>query len=106
MATGCLSTANFPSLPGQEKFAGRILHSGRWPHEVVDFRGKCVGVVGTGSSAIQMIPILAEVTGRPEADFRVQQHIGQPSSAEPVSDEDWNTAVDRFAAAHPELFEY
>jgi cyclohexanone monooxygenase len=60
MATGCLSTANFPSFPGQEKFAGRILHSGRWPHEEVDFRGKRVGVIGTGSSAIQMIPIIAE----------------------------------------------
>ncbi len=60
MATGCLSTTNFPSFPGQEKFGGRIIHSGRWPHEKVDFRGKRVGIIGTGSSAIQMIPILAE----------------------------------------------
>jgi cation diffusion facilitator CzcD-associated flavoprotein CzcO len=60
MATGCLSTTNFPSFPGQENFGGTIYHSGRWPHEPVDFRGKRVGVIGTGSSAIQMIPILAD----------------------------------------------
>jgi cation diffusion facilitator CzcD-associated flavoprotein CzcO len=60
MATGCLSTTNFPAFAGQEKFRGEIYHSGRWPHEKVDFRGKRVGVIGTGSSAIQMIPIIAE----------------------------------------------
>jgi cation diffusion facilitator CzcD-associated flavoprotein CzcO len=60
MATGCLSTTNFPSFPGQESFSGLILHSGRWPHEPIEFGGKRVGVIGTGSSAIQMIPILAE----------------------------------------------
>jgi cation diffusion facilitator CzcD-associated flavoprotein CzcO len=59
MATGCLSTTNFPAFPGQEKFRGEIYHSGRWPHHEVDFHGKRVGVIGTGSSAIQMIPLLA-----------------------------------------------
>lgn len=60
MATGCLSAANTPKFPGLDSFAGRIFHTGRWPHEPVDFEGRRVGIVGTGSSAIQAIPILAE----------------------------------------------
>ena len=60
MATGCLSSANTPDFEGLEDFAGRIFHTGRWPHEEVDFRGRRVGVIGTGSSAIQSIPIIAE----------------------------------------------
>jgi cyclohexanone monooxygenase len=60
MATGCLSSANVPDLPGLDTFAGATYHTGRWPHEGVDFTGKRVGVVGTGSSGIQSIPILAE----------------------------------------------
>jgi len=60
MATGCLSTANTPDLPGLDSFAGPVYHTGRWPHEGVDFTGKRVGVIGTGSSAIQSIPVIAE----------------------------------------------
>ena len=59
MATGCLSTAQVPPFPGFEAFAGRWFHTGRWPHEGVDFAGRRVGVIGTGSSAIQSIPIIA-----------------------------------------------
>lgn len=60
MATGCLSSANLPEIPGRDAFAGALYHTGRWPHEGVDFRGKRVGVIGTGSSAIQSIPLIAE----------------------------------------------
>ena len=60
MATGCLSSANVPPFPGAEDFAGETYHTGRWPHEAVRFEGKKVAVIGTGSSAIQSIPILAE----------------------------------------------
>src|SRR5215831_8113084 len=59
MATGCLSTAQVPKLPGLETFRGRTYHTGRWPHRGVDFAGQRVGVIGTGSSAIQSIPIIA-----------------------------------------------
>ena len=59
MATGCLSTAQLPKLPGRETFKGRTYHTGRWPHDGVDFTGQRVGVIGTGSSAIQSIPIIA-----------------------------------------------
>jgi cyclohexanone monooxygenase len=60
MATGCLSSTNTPSFPGLDTFPGPKLHTGNWPHERVDFSGRRVGVIGTGSSGIQAIPIIAE----------------------------------------------
>ena len=60
MATGCLSTTQVPRIPGLEAFRGPRYHTGHWPHEGVDFTGRRVGVIGTGSSAIQSIPIIAE----------------------------------------------
>ena len=60
MATGCLSSANTPDFKGLASFRGDTYHTGRWPHEEVCFSGKRVGVVGTGSSAIQAIPVIAE----------------------------------------------
>ena len=60
MATGCLSTPKRPGLDGAEVFEGETYHTGLWPHEGVDFTGKRVGVIGTGSSAIQSIPQIAK----------------------------------------------
>ena len=59
MATGCLSDAKVPQFPGVDSFEGATYHTGRWPHEGVDFTGLRVGVIGTGSSGIQSIPIIA-----------------------------------------------
>ena len=59
MATGCLSAARMPDFPGLDSFKGKTYHTGHWPHEGVDFTGLRVGVVGTGSSAIQSIPVIA-----------------------------------------------
>jgi cyclohexanone monooxygenase len=59
MATGCLSSTNMPAFPGLGSFKGQSYHTGAWPHEPVDFTGKRVGVIGTGSSAVQSIPIIA-----------------------------------------------
>ena len=59
-AVGCLSTANVPDIPGLETFQGKWYHTGHWPHEGVDFRGKRVGQVGTGSTGIQAAPVIAE----------------------------------------------
>ena len=59
MATGCLSAPNTPRFDGLDSFAGPRYHTGTWPHEPVDFSGQRVGVIGTGSSAIQSIPIIA-----------------------------------------------
>jgi cation diffusion facilitator CzcD-associated flavoprotein CzcO len=63
MATGCLSAANIPTFRGLDAFAGEIYHTGRWPAEGVDFAGKRVGVIGTGSSGIQVIPEVAKLAG-------------------------------------------
>ena len=52
-ATGCLSAANQPEFEGSDDFEGAIYHTGKWPHEGVDFTGQRVGVIGTGSSAVQ-----------------------------------------------------
>ena len=60
MATGCLSAANVPDIAGRETFSGPIYHTGSWPHEGVDVQGQRVAVIGTGSSAVQSIPLLAE----------------------------------------------
>ena len=60
MATGCLSTASLPKVPGLDSFEGKTYHTGLWPSESVDFSGLRVGVVGTGSSGIQLIPEVAK----------------------------------------------
>ncbi len=60
MATGCLSVPKSPDIAGIESFEGEIYSTSRWPHEGVDFSGKRVGVIGTGSSGIQCIPLIAE----------------------------------------------
>jgi cyclohexanone monooxygenase len=60
MAVGCLSAPNRPAFEGMSDFRGPIYHTGEWPHEGVDFTGLRVGVIGTGSSAIQSIPIIAK----------------------------------------------
>ena len=59
-AVGCLSTANVPNIPGLSSFAGQWYHTGSWPHDGVDFTGKRVGLIGTGSTGIQATPVIAE----------------------------------------------
>jgi cyclohexanone monooxygenase len=84
MATGCLSAANVPDIPGRETFEGTTFHTGRWPHEPVDFSGQRVGIIGTGSSAVQSIPIIAEQA----AELTVFQRT--PTYTVPA----WNQALD------------
>ena len=60
MATGCLSIPNWPAVDGLDTFAGNTYHTGDWPHHTVDFKGQKVGVIGTGSSGIQAIPVIAK----------------------------------------------
>ncbi|WP_318527354.1 flavin-containing monooxygenase [Lysinibacillus fusiformis] len=57
---GCLSAANVPKFQGLDQFSGKWYHTGHWPHEKVDFTGKRVGIIGTGSSGIQAIPVIAK----------------------------------------------
>jgi cation diffusion facilitator CzcD-associated flavoprotein CzcO/acetyl esterase/lipase len=59
MATGCLSLPKSPDIEGASRFAGEVYFTSRWPHEGVDFGGQRVAVIGTGSSGIQSIPLIA-----------------------------------------------
>ena len=60
MATGCLSIMNKPKLNGVENFSGRIFYTGEWPHETINFTNRKVGILGTGSSGVQVIPQVAK----------------------------------------------
>jgi cation diffusion facilitator CzcD-associated flavoprotein CzcO len=60
MATGCLSASKLPEIPGTDAFRGQSYHTAHWPHEGVDFSGLRVGLIGTGSSGVQSIPVIAE----------------------------------------------
>ncbi len=84
MATGCLSLPKTPDIPGAERFQGESYYTFRWPHRPVDFAGKRVAVIGTGSSAIQSIPIIA----RQAAELTVFQrtpNYSRPAKNGPVS---------------------
>ena len=59
-AVGCLSAANLPEIPGRDTFSGESYHTGQWPKEGVDFTGRRVALVGTGSSGIQSTPVIAD----------------------------------------------
>ncbi len=93
MATGCLSTAKVPDFKGRDTFQGKTYHTGNWPHEGVDFTGQRVGVIGTGSSAIQSIPNIAKQAShlyvfQRTPNFSVPAHNAPLA---PESTEDWKT---------------
>ena len=60
MATGCLSSTNMPEIEGMDSYTGDTYHTGQWPKDDVDFTGKNVAIIGTGSSAIQSTPVIAQ----------------------------------------------
>lgn len=86
MATGCLSTARTPDFKGLDSFQGETYHTGHWPHEKVDFTGKRVGVIGTGSSAIQAIPVIAEEAAHVTV-FQRTPNYSIPSRNGPMTDD-------------------
>jgi cation diffusion facilitator CzcD-associated flavoprotein CzcO len=86
MATGQLSVTKQPELPGQDEFRGRILHTGAWPHEQVDFDGQRVGVIGTGSSGTQLVPVVAPRAAHLTV-FQRTPNFSIPANNAPLSDE-------------------
>jgi len=97
MATGCLSTPHLPDIPGREDFAGEIYATAAWPHEGVDFTGKRVALIGTGSSGIQSLPLIAEEAAHVSV-FQRSANYSVPASNRPISDEEWERAL----AEYPE----
>ena len=85
-ATGCLSARNTPDFPGLEKFRGESYHTGNWPEKGADLAGKRVGIIGTGSSAIQAIPILAEEAGELFV-FQRTPNFSMPARNKPMAPE-------------------
>ena len=81
MATGCLSMPKSAEIAGLDQFAGDVYFTSRWPHEKVDFTGKRVAVIGTGSSGVQSSPIIAEearqvVVFQRTPNFSIPAHNG------------------------------
>ena len=86
MAAGNLSTPRVPDFKGLKDFKGKWYHSGLWPHEGVDFSGLRVGVIGTGSSGVQMIPIIAQ-QARHLTVFQRTANFSLPARNEPMPEE-------------------
>jgi cyclohexanone monooxygenase len=86
MATGALSVPKLPDYPGIQDFGGMIYHTGAWPHEGADFTGKRVGVIGTGSSGIQAIPVIAR-QARELVVFQRTANFSIPAWNEPLKPE-------------------
>ena len=89
MATGCLSLPKVVDIDGADRFAGDVYFTSRWPHEGVDFTGKRVAVIGTGSSGIQSIPLIAEQAAQLTVfqrtpNFSIPAHNG-PAPAESLA---------------------
>ena len=84
MATGCLSNTRLPAIKGRESFRGQTFHTGHWPHTPVDLSGLRIGVIGTGSSAIQAIPVLAEQASHLHV-FQRTPNYSIPARNEPMT---------------------
>ena len=87
MATGCLSVPKNLDIPGTDKFQGASYITGLWPHEGVDFTGQKVAVIGTGSSAIQSIPLIAEQASALTIYQRTPAY-SMPAKNRPLDDEE------------------
>jgi cation diffusion facilitator CzcD-associated flavoprotein CzcO len=97
MATGCLSTAKLPEVPGVERYGGRTHHTARWGNAEVRFDGLRVGVIGTGSSGIQSIPIIAGQA----ADLTVFQrtpNFSMPAGNRALTEAEITTMKDSYPA--------
>jgi cyclohexanone monooxygenase len=98
---GILSAPNKPPFPGEERFKGRVLHTANWPKEPIDFRGKRVGVIGNGSTGVQVMTELAsqvkELTlfqRSPQYSVPAQNHPIEPKYLETIA-ENLNEYFDR-----------
>ena len=103
MATGNLSSPRVPDFPGLQDFNGELLQTSRWPENPVDFRGKRVAVIGTGSTGVQAVPVIAE-----EADqlFVLQRspNFSVPARNAPSSDQAFADRIADFSSHRAKLF--
>ncbi|MFK7859246.1 MAG: flavin-containing monooxygenase [Granulosicoccus sp.] len=100
-AVGCLSSANIPDIDGLGDFEGECYHTGQWPHKGVQFEGKRVGQIGTGSTGIQSAPVIAQ-TAQQLTVFQRTANYSVPARNHILSDEN-RAEHKRKAAATREL---
>lgn len=91
MASGCLSTTNLPAIPGVDSFRGEHYHTGHWPKSGVDLTNKRVGIIGTGSTGIQVITTIADQVGELFVFQRTPQY-STPAHNEPT-DPDYEAEI-------------
>ncbi len=101
LATGCLSNARMPDIADLQDFTGAVYHTGNWPHHPVDFTGLRVGVIGTGSSAIQSIPVIA-AQAKHLTVFQRTPNYSIPARNKPLTDEERQA----FRARYPEVRQF
>src|SRR6201999_190323 len=98
LATGRLSNARVPDIKGLLSFKGNVYHTGHWPHEPVDFSGQRVAIIGTGSSAIQSVPVIAAQASHLTV-FQRTANFSIPARNAPLTPEERQ----RFRADYPEI---
>ena len=86
LAVGPLSNANIPAIEGMESFGGEVYHTAHWPHQGVDFTGRRVGVIGTGSSGVQAIPCIAQQASQLYV-FQRSPNYSVPAGNVPLDDD-------------------
>jgi cyclohexanone monooxygenase len=98
LATGCLSNARMPDIKGLKDFKGEVYHTGHWPHHPVDFTGKRVAVIGTGSSALQSAPVIAAQANHLTV-FQRTANFSIPARNAPLTPDE----RDAFRSNYPEI---
>ena len=102
MAGGCISTAQIPNFEGLADYKGEKYHTGNWPHEPVSFKGKRVAVIGTGSSGIQAIPVIAQEAAHLTV-FQRQANYSIPARNMAMTEEYANSWKDGYAEKRAEM---
>ncbi len=100
MAIGLLSQPTLPNIDGMEDFKGPSFHTYYWPHEGIDLKGKKVGIIGTGATAIQIIPVIAGEAEELHV-FQRRPNWSAPLNNSPISDEEMADIRSRY----DEIFE-
>ena len=97
MATGSLSSINKPKFAGIDSYTGDWYITGKWPHEKIDLSGKTVGIIGTGSSAVQSIPILA-ANSKHLTVFQRTANYSIPANNKPLDPEEIRYVKDNYSS--------
>ncbi|MCP1146052.1 flavin-containing monooxygenase [Lysinibacillus endophyticus] len=100
---GCLSTTNIPPFEGVESFKGEKYHTGRWPHEKVDFTGKRVVVIGNGSSGVQAMPLIAKEAKELTLLMRTPHYVAEARN-HPLTKEQQDEAISKYDEIRDSFF--